>query len=172
MVNIHRKSKVVMMQSLYRHWWHRRLSSRQPPVSPLTTQLASWRLSVFTFSFQNSYCHPMALWHTYRDIITLYLYWCRLIWSPQGGMLRPAFFIHSFVTNSEWLQLRTWYKHGSRWSGYFNLWFVTRHFNRLLAPRWFHPIPHISYPQWGAVHGFATEWTSKAKPLAPLVCIC
>ena len=27
------------------HWWHRRLSSRQPPVPPMTTKLASWRYS-------------------------------------------------------------------------------------------------------------------------------
>ena len=29
-----------------RNWWHRRLSLRQPVVPPVTTQLASWRLSI------------------------------------------------------------------------------------------------------------------------------
>ena len=29
------------------HWWHWRLSSRQPPVPPITTKLLSWQLLVF-----------------------------------------------------------------------------------------------------------------------------
>ena len=29
-----------------RHWWHRRLSSRQPPVPPVKTKSASWQLLV------------------------------------------------------------------------------------------------------------------------------
>ena len=28
------------------YWWHRRLSLRQPPVSPVTTELASWWFSI------------------------------------------------------------------------------------------------------------------------------
>ena len=33
---------------LCRHWWYRRLSSRQPAVPPMTTKLASWLLSNFS----------------------------------------------------------------------------------------------------------------------------
>ena len=31
---------------LYRHWWHRRISSRQTAVPPMTTKLTSWQLLV------------------------------------------------------------------------------------------------------------------------------
>ena len=38
-----------------RHWWHRRLSSRQPPVPPVTTKFASWQFYIFKCHHQPLY---------------------------------------------------------------------------------------------------------------------
>ena len=42
--------QVGIMKSQFseRHWWHRRLLVWQPAVPPVTTKLASWKLSVFS----------------------------------------------------------------------------------------------------------------------------
>ena len=39
---------------LCRHWWHRMLSLWQPPVPPMTTNLASWQRSVFKCIYQKT----------------------------------------------------------------------------------------------------------------------
>ena len=44
--HIHTETLEFLWCQLCRHWRHRRLSSRQPPVPPVTTKLASWQLLI------------------------------------------------------------------------------------------------------------------------------
>ena len=43
----HTETRELSWCHLCCHWWHWRLSSRQPPVPPITTKLLLWQLLVF-----------------------------------------------------------------------------------------------------------------------------
>ena len=60
-----------------RHWWHRRLSSqRQPPVPPVTTNLASqWQHTPFLWHFNNSilFASGWLAWLSETDPISTFM---------------------------------------------------------------------------------------------------